>query len=867
MLNIIQRFLNYSFALVLVALLAGCWPDSSPSSPSVSITSQPVDVSVVQGSPAAFSVVATGTGLAYQWQSSSDAGASWSGISGANASSYSIASTALADNGKRFRVLVSSSDGSSATSSAAKLSVVTAPIAPSISVQPAPQSVVEPAAASFSVTASGTSLAYQWQRCADTLAICAAWSDIASANATTFNVPATSAAMNGQRLRVLVSNSLGSVASNPVTLSVSAAPITPTTPSFSTQPANASVVAPSVATFSVAATGNPVPTVQWQISTNGGSTWSDIGGATSSSYSTAATSVADAGKLYRAIASNSVGSATSTVVTLSVSPASVMPSFSTQPASASVMAGQSASFTVAASGTPTPNLQWQLSTDTGTTWSNINGATGNSYSIAATSLANTGSQYRAVASNTAGSVNSNAATLTVTAVPASGWQTALLLWSDNTTPTGNPQVAFNANGDGMAVWSQGTVDLANPHPVSSVIWTRRYAAATGWAAPQAINNTAIPAAAVGAADHPQVVIDGSGVATIVWSETDYEVTNFGIGSADTNVWSASAANGAGWSTPILVDGHGIGPATYGAALPQVAVDGNGAVMAVWERGAYTSTTLWASRLAGGWSLPIQIGSGNANFLNLGAQVSMDAAGNAFVGWTQYAGQSLNAYANVYSVGSSGGSWLGETMLTPSSSSSSRDVKIAADGKGNAMAVWGDYVTGSYMIWANRYVAGVGWGTASNIQSTTAAHQSYLPQVAMDATGNAMVVWQQYDSIPGVNSIYSNRYTAGVGWGSDTLIETNNAGQASNASIGIDGGGNALVVWQQDDANMYREIYSNRYVAGTGWGTPVLVEPANLRTGQANQARVAVNSKGGALAVWVRDNGKGGPPNIWANVFK
>ncbi len=420
MLNIIQRFLNYSFALVLVALLAGCWPDSSPPSPSASITSQPVDVSVVQGSPATFSVVATGTGLAYQWQSSSDAGASWSGISGANASSYSIASTSLADNGKRFRVLVSSSDGSSATSSAAKLSVVTAPIAPSISVQPAPQSVVEPAAASFSVTASGTALAYQWQICADTTATptCAQWNNVAgtSGNAATYTIPSTVVGLNGIRLRVLVSNSLGSVASNPVTLSVSAAPITPTTPSFSTQPANASVVAPSVATFNVAATGNPAPTVQWQISTNAGSTWSDIGGATSSSYSTAATSVADTGKLYRAIASNSVGSATSTMASLSVAPTPVVPSFSSQPVSASVTAGQSASFTVAASGTPTPNLQWQLSTDAGATWSNINGATGSSYSIAVTALANTGSQYRAVASNTVGSVNSNAATLTVTAV-------------------------------------------------------------------------------------------------------------------------------------------------------------------------------------------------------------------------------------------------------------------------------------------------------------------------------------------------------------------------------------------------------------------------------------------------------------------
>jgi hypothetical protein len=70
-------------------------------------------------------------------------------------------------------------------------------------------------------------------------------------------------------------------------------------------------------------------------------------------------------------------------------------------------------FTAAAIGNPTVTVQWQISTDGGVTFTNINGATGTSYTIATTTLLENGYRYRAVFSNSLGSATTAVATLTV----------------------------------------------------------------------------------------------------------------------------------------------------------------------------------------------------------------------------------------------------------------------------------------------------------------------------------------------------------------------------------------------------------------------------------------------------------------------
>ena len=85
------------------------------------------------------------------------------------------------------------------------------------------------------------------------------------------------------------------------------------------------------------------------------------------------------------------------------------PAITQHPANRTVSVGQSASFTVAASGTPSPSYQWQRN------GVNIGGATSAMYTLSTTTLSDNGAQFRAVATNAAGSATSNAATLTVVA--------------------------------------------------------------------------------------------------------------------------------------------------------------------------------------------------------------------------------------------------------------------------------------------------------------------------------------------------------------------------------------------------------------------------------------------------------------------
>ncbi len=94
-----------------------------------------------------------------------------------------------------------------------------------------------------------------------------------------------------------------------------------TAPSVVDSPSSVAVVAGSPASFSASADGFPSPTVQWQDSTDGGSTWNDIAGATSTTYITPATALTDSGELFQAVFTNAMGSITTSTATLTVVPA------------------------------------------------------------------------------------------------------------------------------------------------------------------------------------------------------------------------------------------------------------------------------------------------------------------------------------------------------------------------------------------------------------------------------------------------------------------------------------------------------------------------------------------------------------------
>ena len=174
-------------------------------------------------------------------------------------------------------------------------------------------------------------------------------------------------------------------------------------PSITVQPASQTVTAGQTATFSVAATGTAPLSYQWKKNNVA------ISGVNSSSYTTPAATSTDNGAQFTVAISNAAGTATSNAAVLIVN---VPPSITAQPASQTVTAGQTATFSVTASGTAPLSYQWQKNS------ANISGATAASYSTPATAAADNGAKFDVVVSNTAGSQTSTMATLTVVAVAA-----------------------------------------------------------------------------------------------------------------------------------------------------------------------------------------------------------------------------------------------------------------------------------------------------------------------------------------------------------------------------------------------------------------------------------------------------------------
>lgn len=296
--------LQHGTALVLLLLLSACGGGNSglpdppaPPAAAPSITVQPGNRITDEGVPVTFSVQATGAGtLAYQWLRNDVE------IAGATQTSHTLSSPAASDNGSLWKVRISNANGS-ITSSTAILTVNTVGAGvPTITTAPQSQTVSAGASVSFSVNASDAT-GYQWQRDG---------SDIAGANSPTYYLAAAEESDNASTWRVIVSNAAGAVTSAAATLTVTAG-IT-SAPVINTHPASQTVVQNGTVTFTVAASGSPAPSFQWQ--RNG----DDIPGATDASHVLASTQDTDNGSTWRVIVTNSAGAVISNSATLAVQP-------------------------------------------------------------------------------------------------------------------------------------------------------------------------------------------------------------------------------------------------------------------------------------------------------------------------------------------------------------------------------------------------------------------------------------------------------------------------------------------------------------------------------------------------------------------
>ena len=310
---------------LILALTAALLPATAVSADAAGgtlrITAQPRDVTAQEGATVSFSVTAAGDGLSYKWQYSANEGASWVNCSSAgyNTPVFSFRAAQRFD-GRRFRCMVSNPDGS-VTSEAAKLTIDNRAL---ITAQPKDVTAQEGVSVSFSVTAVGNDLSYQWQYSANGGK---SWVNCSSAGANTSVFAFRTAQRFHERLfRCVVSNPYGSVTSEAAKLTIDNRPV------ITAQPKDVLARVGVSVSFSVTAAGEDL-SYQWQYSANEGASWVNC---SSAGYDTAVFSFRAAqrfdGRRFRCVVSNPYGSVVSKAAKLTIDN---RPPFSETPAAAS----------------------------------------------------------------------------------------------------------------------------------------------------------------------------------------------------------------------------------------------------------------------------------------------------------------------------------------------------------------------------------------------------------------------------------------------------------------------------------------------------------------------------------------------------
>jgi photosystem II stability/assembly factor-like uncharacterized protein len=187
-------------------------------------------------------------------------------------------------------------------------------------------------------------------------------------------------------------------------------PDTPAAPTILVEPYDLALQSGQQARLTVTASGSGAA-YQWQRSTNGGD-WADIAGEARAELSLGPVALEDQSTRYRVVVSNAGGAATSHAARLSVREESKAPRILREPVGASVIAGEAAKFTVQVLGSDASQVRWQSSTDR-SRWSDVPNGQGLELVTGALGVSDDGRYFRALASNSEGTVYSDPAWLRV----------------------------------------------------------------------------------------------------------------------------------------------------------------------------------------------------------------------------------------------------------------------------------------------------------------------------------------------------------------------------------------------------------------------------------------------------------------------
>jgi hypothetical protein len=226
------------------------------------------------------------------------------------------------------------------------------------------------------------------------------------------------------------------------------------------------------------------------------------------------------------------------------------------------------------------------------------------------------------------------------------------------------------------------------------------------------------------------------------------------------------------------------------------------------------------------------------------QVAGDAAGNIYAVWQDETSSNFN----VLFASSIDGFSTSKNLSN--STGFSFTPRIMVDSQGGINVVWADNTLGYQAVFFSRSTnSGANFSTPKNLSNGPG--NAGNPQVAVDASGNISVVWENDSSTLGV--FYTNSVDGGVTFSTPVNLTSNTTG-SHDPQLALDGSGNVYVVWE-DDFNSQSDIFFSRSAnpkQGVSFST---AQNLSSNTGSSTTAQLAVDASGNVSVVWA-DNTPG-----------
>lgn len=336
------------------------------------------------------------------------------------------------------------------------------------------------------------------------------------------------------------------------------------------------------------------------------------------------------------------------------------------------------------------------------------------------------------------------------------------------------------------------------------------------------------------ADSASVAVDAQGDSVAVWLSSDGNVT-----SIDASVRSASTGV---WQLPVILSASG-----DGVRSPSVAVDAAGDAVVVWSQSDDSGQTYFVETDVGSigtgtWQgeAPVQLSAGGANMAS--PQVAVNATGAAVVVWDDTTGQFVQ--------GAQGSAttdvWDAAVDVSPTNLDSS-SASVAIDALGDAVAVWSSFNgTNDYIQGAVKLAGSVSWPTTPSDVSSS-GEEADVPQVAVDAQGDAVAVWSGSASAGHYVAQAAIESATTGSWQAPTTLGTSTS-NVQDAQVAVNAHGDAVADWVADDVNNHPILQATVGSAASG----VWQAASDLSTGSesAGVGSVAVDPQGDALVSWV-----------------